>query len=79
VKDLVLFTLTIVGFATAVTAHVGTVVGLARRGPRWRGLVALFAVPLAPYWALREGLWFRAAAWLGGAALYGFALAAQRI
>jgi hypothetical protein len=79
VKDLVLFIFTVVGFALAVTAHLGTVVGLARRTPRWRALVALFAVPLAPYWALREGLWFRAAAWLGGAALYGFALAAQRM
>jgi hypothetical protein len=79
VKDLVLLAFTIVGFAIVVTAHVCTVVGLARRTPRWRGLIALFAVPLAPYWAIRERLWFRAAAWLGGAALYGVGLAAQRM
>jgi hypothetical protein len=79
VKDFVLFAFTTLGFAIAVTAHVGTVVGLARRPPRWRSLVALWAVPLAPYWAIRERLWFRAAAWLGGVALYGFGLAAQRM
>jgi hypothetical protein len=79
VKDLILFSVTTLGFAIVVTAHVGTVVGLARRPPRWRSLVALWAVPLAPYWAIREGLWFRAAAWLGGAGLYAFGLAAQRM
>ena len=76
-KDLALFAWTVVGFAVLVTAHVGTVVGLARRPPRWRSVVALVVVPLAPYWALRERLWFRAAAWIGGAALYGVARAAQ--
>jgi hypothetical protein len=77
-KDIVLFGCTIVGFATIVTAHVATVVGLARRPPRWRSIVALFALPLAPYWALRERLWFRAAAWLAGAAVYGLSLVGQR-
>jgi hypothetical protein len=79
VNDLVLLTLTIVGFAMLVTAHIGTVIGLARRAPRWRSMIALFVVPLAPYWAIRERLWFRAAAWLASAVLYGIGLAAQWI
>jgi hypothetical protein len=78
VKDVALLGCTIVGFAVVVTAHVSTVVSLARRAPRWRSIVALFALPLAPYWALRDRQWFRAAAWLAGAALYGLSLAAQR-
>jgi len=54
----------ILGFAVLVTAHLCIVVGLARRQPRWRSLVALVIAPLAPYWALRDRMYVRGASWL---------------
>jgi hypothetical protein len=42
-------------------------VGLARRRPAWRGAVAFFALPLAPYWAFREQMPLRAFLWFAAA------------
>ena len=53
----------LVAFATFVTAHVALVLGLLARTPRWRGLVALPVVPLAPYWGARAGMYARVAVW----------------
>ncbi len=57
-------------FAIAVTAHVAIAAGLALRSPRWRGLVALVAPPLAPYWAFQSGMRVRATAWVGAVLAY---------
>jgi hypothetical protein len=51
-------------FAALVTAHVLTVAGLAWKKPRWRALAALVVLPLAPYYAWREGMRARAIAWV---------------
>ena len=72
-RDLLLYLATVLGFAVAVTAHVTIVVGLAARRPRVRALVALVLVPLAPYWAVRERMRVRAAAWGIGVVAYGLA------
>lgn len=60
----------VLAFAVFVTSHLATVVGLIARSPRWRGLVALVAAPLAPYWAFRAGMPVRGGLWLGSAAVY---------
>jgi len=58
-----------------VTVHVLLVLGLARRRPRWRAALSFFVVPLAPYWAIREGMILRAILWIGALVLYAGALA----
>jgi hypothetical protein len=70
VKDIVLVALVVLAFAVLLTVHVAIVFGLLGRRPRWRGLLALLVVPLAPYWAWREGMRVRAALWAGAAVLY---------
>ena len=71
--DLVLYVATVLSFALAITAHVTIVVGLAARTPRARALAALVVAPLAPYWAVRERMRVRAAAWVVGLVGYGVA------
>jgi hypothetical protein len=51
-------------FALLATLHLLTVTRLARTGPWWRGLVALFVPPLAPYWAIKGGHRVLGIAWL---------------
>jgi hypothetical protein len=63
----------LLSFAACLTAHVLIVVRLARRRPRYRGLLALVVPPLAPTWAYREGWRLLAFVWLGG--VLGYALA----
>jgi hypothetical protein len=64
-----LLLLLLLSFAAFVTAHVALVFGLATRPPRWRALVALPALPLAPYWGARAGMHGRVVAWgISGAA-----------
>ncbi len=60
----------VLAFALLVTAHATIVAGLASRPPRWRGLAALVAAPLAPYWGYRQGMRLRAALWMTSAAAY---------
>lgn len=62
--DRVILVATVLSFALWVTAHVATVFGLATRTPRWRALVALLVLPLAPYWAARERMRARAVVWI---------------
>jgi hypothetical protein len=69
-KDIVLVALVVLAFAMLVTVHVTIAVGLARRMPRWRSVVALLVVVLAPYWAWREGMRRRAVLWIASAILY---------
>jgi hypothetical protein len=72
-RDLVAFIALTVAFAALVTVHVSIVWGLARRQPRWRAAVAFFVVPLAPYWALRDGMSKRATLWIGSVVVYAIA------
>jgi hypothetical protein len=60
----------LVSFAVLLTCHITLVWGLASRAPRWRALVALVALPLAPYWGARAGMRARAALWGASAIAY---------
>jgi hypothetical protein len=63
-----------------VVAHLWLLVGLARRGPWSRPLLALLAPPLAPWWGWNAGLRPPAIAWGAALVLYaiGVAVAAAR-
>jgi hypothetical protein len=69
-RDEVLLLSLVAAFATFVTAHVALVVGLASRPPRWRALLALPFVPLAPYWGARAGMHVRVVLWGASATAY---------
>jgi hypothetical protein len=71
--DVAVFGTVVVAFALLVTAHLAIVVGLGRRPPRSRSVVALIVPPLAPYWALREGMSVRGGLWLAAALTYAVA------
>jgi hypothetical protein len=73
-RDLLLLGGLVVAFATLVTAHVTLALGLARRRPRWRGLVALVVVPLAPMWGWRERMRVRGVLWIASAIAYAVTL-----
>ncbi len=66
----------VVAFAALVTVHVTLVVGLARRAPWWRALVALVVAPLAPYWGWQQRLRIRSVVWIVSAVAYAAALIA---
>ena len=78
-KDVLLVSGLVLAFATLVTVHVAIVLGLAGRDPRWRALVALVVLPLAPYWALRGGMVKRGSVWIGSVILYSSLLALSAI
>jgi hypothetical protein len=61
--DEVIVGLLIVSLAAWGVAHVVVVWALLSAPPRWKGFVALVAVPLAPYWGARAGMWVRVAFW----------------
>lgn len=73
-KDIVIVALLVIAFAWLLTVHVATIVGLARRQPRWRAAAAFFVPVLAPYWAWQEHMKKRAAMWIGGVVVYLVAL-----
>lgn len=60
----------VLAFASLVTAHLAIVVGLLGRPPRWRAPAALLLAPLAPFWAWRERMRFRAGVWAAGLVVY---------
>jgi hypothetical protein len=69
-RDVALLSVLLVAFAALVTAHVTIAAGLLRRPRRWHALVAFVVAPLAPYYALRAHMRFRAFAWLGALVVY---------
>ena len=73
-RDAGLYLWIVVSFAVLVTSHVTLAVGLARRQPRWRGLVSLVFPPVAPYWGYTSGLRVRAILWAAGLGAYVLAL-----
>jgi hypothetical protein len=70
-----LFLVLVVAFAALLTAHLTLAVGLVRRAPRWRGLVALLVAPLAPWWGWQAHMRVRGTLWIAAAAAYATALA----
>lgn len=78
-SDAAIFGLVVVALAVLATAHVALAFGLARRGPWWRGAVALAVPPLAPYWGLHERMRLRSMVWLGALVVYGAAFAAASL
>jgi hypothetical protein len=46
------------------------VLGLAVRDPRWRAIAAMVVPPLAPYWALQNGMRKRGAIWIVSVVFY---------
>jgi hypothetical protein len=72
--SVVVLAVLVLAFATLVTVHVTLAIGLARRAPRWRGLVALVVVPLAPWWGWQERMRFRGVVWIVAAVVYGASL-----
>jgi hypothetical protein len=73
-RDEAVFGGLVVAFAVLCVAHLGLVLGLARRPARWRALVALVIVPLAPMWGRTERMHARVVAWIVSACAYGFLL-----
>lgn len=63
-RDLVLTIALAAVTALWFTFHVALAVGLIRRHPRWRGLLAFFVAPLAPVFGFGAGLRVRSVAWL---------------
>lgn len=70
VLDFVLLGLISVAVGLHLVAHVTLVIGLLRRKPWWRGLVALVVPPLAPYWGYEAKLRYRVTLWLATLAVY---------
>jgi hypothetical protein len=77
-RDAVVLSVLLVAFASLVTAHVTIAVGLVRRRPRWRALLAFVVAPLAPYYAAREHMRVRACVWVGALVVYATAMVLAR-
>lgn len=72
--------ITLVGaFALFVTAHVALAARLCLRRPRWRGPVAFFVPPLAPYWGAAERMTATSMTWVGSLVVYVVALIAANL
>jgi hypothetical protein len=56
-------------------AHISLVVGLARRRPWWRAILALAAPPLAPWWGWGAGMRARPIGWATALAIYAIGVA----
>lgn len=65
----------VLAFATLLTLHVTLAIGLARRIPPARALLALVVAPLVPWWAWRARMRVRGVLWVAAALAYGAVLA----
>jgi hypothetical protein len=68
--DLALIGLLSVAVGLHLVAHVTLVIGLFRRDPWWRGLLALLVPPLAPFWGYEARLRGRVTLWVVSLAVY---------
>jgi hypothetical protein len=68
--DFVLLGLISCAVGLHLVAHVTLVIGLLRREPWWRGLVALVVTPLAAYWGYEERLRGRVTLWVATLLVY---------
>ncbi len=73
-RDRIELGLLVIAFATLLTTHVALTIGLARRAPRWRALVAFLVPPLAPWWGWQERMRARGVLWIAAAVLYALML-----
>jgi hypothetical protein len=69
-RDLALTLALSAALAAWVTVHVALAVGLLRRPPRWRGVVAFFVAPVAPFLGFAAKLRVRSVMWLAFAIAY---------
>jgi hypothetical protein len=74
VSDAVAIALTVLGFATLVSAHVAIAFGLFARAPRWHAAIAFFVPPFAPLLAWRSRAFVRAGVWIAAAIVYAVGL-----
>lgn len=74
-RDEIVIGALLLSFALWATSHVAIVAGLVRRSPRLRAPIALVIAPLAPYWALREGMRRRGMLWILSVGVYAIARA----
>ncbi len=73
-RDRIEMGLLVISFAALLTTHVALTIGLTRRRPRWRAIVAFLLPPLAPWWCCQERMRGRAVVWIVAALLYGVML-----
>ena len=69
-RDTIVVALLVVAFALVITMHVAITIGLAKRKPRWRALVAFVVPPFAAYWAWHEHMRRRMGLWVGAVLVY---------
>jgi hypothetical protein len=69
-RDIAALALLLTAFSVLATAHVTLAIGLARRRPRTRALLALALPPLAPWWGWKAGMTVRSASWVVAAVAY---------
>ncbi len=74
-RDLIISSAVVLGFAWLVAIHVAITLGLLSRPPRWRALVGFVVPVLGVYWAFRERMTKRAWLWIAAAAVYVVSLA----
>ena len=60
----------VASFAVLCTAHVALAFGLTLERPRYRGPLAFFVPPLAPYWGMERGMKRRAGVWVAALTVY---------
>jgi len=71
VRETLLLAVLLVAFATWVTVHVAIAVRLVLAGtPRYRGVLAFFLPPLAPWWAWERRWRVSAGMWVGAVVVY---------
>ena len=74
-KDRIVLALLVLSFATFVTTHLVIAVRLVWRvQPRYRGVLALLVVPMAPVWAWGQRWTRLTGLWLGGVVVYAVTL-----
>jgi hypothetical protein len=75
VRDAWILGLLLASFGVLVTTHVSIAFRLVLQRPRYRGLLALVVVPLAPYFARENGWHVSFWSWCGAVSGYGVMLA----
>jgi hypothetical protein len=77
--DFVLLGLLATAFGLHVVAHVMLVIGLVKRRPWWRGVVACVVPPLAPFWGYEARLRGPVALWIVSLIMYVASLTAAAL
>ncbi len=72
-QDIVLFAALVVSFAILITAHITIVYGLFARRLPGRAAISFFVPPLAPAWAMTQGMAVRGGVWIFAVVVYGVA------